>query len=141
MIGPVKTVAVYVEDQQAAVEFYTTKLGFEVRRNEPMAPGANWVEVAPPGGQTGLVLYPRAMMKGWEEMRPSVVFSCTDIEATCATLWAAGVKVVDQPHPMPWGIYAKIADPDGNEFLLVQPPGADEDKAERPAEIKAKSRP
>jgi lactoylglutathione lyase len=122
MIGPIKTVAVYVEDQQKAVEFYTSLLGFEVRRDQAMGPEARWVEVAPPGAQTALVLYPRAMMKGWEEMKPSVVFNCSDIEATVATLWANGVGVIDQPHAMPWGTYAKIADPDGNEFLLVQPP-------------------
>jgi hypothetical protein len=32
MIGPIKTVSVYVEDQQKAVDFYTRKLGFEIRR-------------------------------------------------------------------------------------------------------------
>src|SRR5215213_3498323 len=121
MIGPIKTVAVYVEDQQQALDFYTDKLGFEVRRNEAMAPGANWVEVAPKGGETCLVIYPRGLMAGWEQMKSSVVFSCLDVEATCAHLQARGVKLVDHPRAMPWGVSAKIADPDGNEFLLVQP--------------------
>ena len=64
MIGPIKTVAVYVEDQQQALEFYTDKLGFEVRRNETMMPGVNWVEVAPKGADTCVVIYPRALMHG-----------------------------------------------------------------------------
>jgi hypothetical protein len=34
MIGPIKTVGIYVENQQNAVEFYTQKLVFEVRRRE-----------------------------------------------------------------------------------------------------------
>lgn len=41
MIGPVKTVGIYVEDQEKAVEFYTWVLGFEVRRSLPMGPKAN----------------------------------------------------------------------------------------------------
>jgi predicted enzyme related to lactoylglutathione lyase len=44
MIAHVKAVAVYVEDQGQALDFYTQKLGFEVRRNEPMGPRGNWVE-------------------------------------------------------------------------------------------------
>ena len=32
MIGPMKTVGIYVQDQHKAVEFYTQTLGFEVRR-------------------------------------------------------------------------------------------------------------
>ena len=38
MIGPVKTVAVYVEDQQKAEAFYTGPLGFVVRRRVAMGP-------------------------------------------------------------------------------------------------------
>jgi lactoylglutathione lyase len=123
MIGPIKTVAVYVEDQPKAVEFYTRKLGFEVRRNHPMGPGASWIEVAPPGAQTCLVIYPRSMMKDWQSLRTSIVFDCRDIDATCRRLEDDGVRVVDRPKAMPWGTFAKIADPDGNEFLLVEPPG------------------
>ena len=33
MIGPIKTVAVYVEDQQKALDFYTELRGFEVRHS------------------------------------------------------------------------------------------------------------
>jgi predicted enzyme related to lactoylglutathione lyase len=29
--------------------------------------------------------------------------------------------ITGQPRVMGWGIYAKFADPDGNEFLLTTP--------------------
>jgi hypothetical protein len=32
MIGSIKTVGIYVEDQEKALEFYTTKLKFELCR-------------------------------------------------------------------------------------------------------------
>jgi len=36
MITHVKTVAVYVSDQQRALDFHTRQLGFETRRSESM---------------------------------------------------------------------------------------------------------
>ena len=39
---------------------------------------ARWLEVAPPGAASALVLYPKAMMPDWETRRPSVVFEVED---------------------------------------------------------------
>src|SRR5579859_6319454 len=105
MIGPIKTVGVYVEDQPKAVEFYTEKLGFEVRRRIPMGPHAEWIEVAPPGAQTCFVLYPKAMMTNWAELKPSVVFGCPDVESACARIESLGVRITMPPTPLPWGMF------------------------------------
>jgi predicted enzyme related to lactoylglutathione lyase len=82
-----------------------------------------WLEVSPPEAETAIVLYPRGMMKNWAEMKPSIVFHCDDVDATVRDLAARGARIIDQPNRMQWGTYAKIADPDGNEFLLVSPAG------------------
>lgn len=74
MIGPMKTVGIYVHDQQKALDFYMQKLEFELRRSESMNPKGSWIEVAPAGAQTCFVLYPKAMMADWEQRKPSVVF-------------------------------------------------------------------
>ena len=121
MIQAIKNIAVYVADQQKALDFYTQKLGFEVRRRQALGPHGDWIEIAPPGGQTGLVLYPRALMPAWQELKPSVVFQCDNVEATCKELAARGVAITGPPRIMAWGVYAKFADPDGNEFLLTTP--------------------
>ena len=65
MIGPIKTVAVYVEDQARAEAFYTGPLGFVVRRRVAMGAEASWIEVAAPGAESCVVLYPRSMMPDW----------------------------------------------------------------------------
>jgi predicted enzyme related to lactoylglutathione lyase len=122
MIGPIKTVGIYVDDQPKAQAFWTQKLGFVVRRSIPMGPQANWIEVSPPGAETSLVLYPRSMMAGWEAMKPSVVFQCTDVEGYCKHLEQAGVRLTMPPTPLPWGTFAKFADDDGNEFGLTSQP-------------------
>jgi predicted enzyme related to lactoylglutathione lyase len=119
MIGPIKTVGIYVDDQPKAVEFYTQKLGFEIRRSIPMGPHAQWLEVAPPGSQTCLVLYPKTMMPNWAELKPSVVFYCPDVEAFCRRLESLGVRLTMPPTPLPWGTFAKFLDLDGNEFGLT----------------------
>jgi predicted enzyme related to lactoylglutathione lyase len=119
MIGPIKTVGIYVENQDAAVDFYTHKLGFELRRSIEMGPGVKWVEVSPKGSESCFVLYPRTMMSNWSELKPSVVFHCPDVEATCKSLAGKGVSITMQPTPLAWGMFAKFADLDGNEFGLT----------------------
>ena len=120
MITSVMTVAVYVSDQEAALKFYTEKLGFEVRNNQPMGPQGNWLEVAPPGAQTRLVVFPRSMMEDWEQRKPSIVFGCEDVEAAHRELSERGVDFKQTPTEEAWGTYAVFADPEGNEFVLVE---------------------
>ena len=80
MITQIGTTAVYVSDQKAAEEFWTQQVGFEVAARKEMGPGAFWLEVRPKGAQSALVLYPRAAMKEWEEMKPSIVFQCDNFD-------------------------------------------------------------
>lgn len=49
MIKQIGTVAVYVEDQQKAKQFWTEKVGFDIAADHPMGPEASWLEVAPKG--------------------------------------------------------------------------------------------
>jgi lactoylglutathione lyase len=119
MIGPIKTVAVYVEDQQRSLDFYTRILGFVLRRTSPMGPNAAWLEVSPPGAETSLVLYPKAMMSDWAERKPSIVFHCPDVEETCQRLGSEGVRITMLPTPLPWGMFAIFEDPDGNQVGIT----------------------
>ena len=118
MITYINTVGIYVEDQQRALEFWTEKVGFRVRRNEPMGPDASWIEVGPDNAQTRLVIYPKSMMSNWEELKPSIVFNCVDIEDTVDKLKANGVEFIEEPQKEKWGTYARFKDIDGNEFIL-----------------------
>jgi lactoylglutathione lyase len=43
MISSIATVAVYVDDQQKAKDFWTNKVGFEVYAEFPMGPNAHWL--------------------------------------------------------------------------------------------------
>jgi predicted enzyme related to lactoylglutathione lyase len=119
MLGPIKTIGIYVTDQDAAVAFYTEKLGFVVRRRLSMGPGAEWIEVSPPGAETCLVLDPKAMMQDWHERKPSVVFYAADIETIHRELVDRGVEFTMPLAQMPRGKFAMLVDPDGNEIGIT----------------------
>lgn len=125
MIGPIKTVGIYVADQARAVAFYTDVLGFQVRRRIEMGGDTDWVEVAPPGAETCLVIYPREMMPDWAERKSSVVFHCADVRGAIAALEQRGVSIVMPPADLPWGTFAAIEDIDGNWLGLTDQPMAD----------------
>ncbi len=120
MISNIRTVGVYVSDQDAALRFYTEVLGFEVRADRSMGRQGRWLEVAPPGAQSRIVIYPRAMMQDWESRKTSVVLGCEDVDAEYQRLSGLGIKFSQTPTRMKWGAFAIFADPDGNEFVLAE---------------------
>lgn len=120
-ISHVQTATIPVSDQQKALDFYVNTLGFEKRRDDSMGPDMRWIEVAPPGGQTGLIL---AKGFGLDADRigtfTGLVLDTADIQATYDDLRAKGIQFSEGPTPQSWGgIQALFAD-DGNGFVLMQ---------------------
>jgi catechol 2,3-dioxygenase-like lactoylglutathione lyase family enzyme len=128
MITHVGTVSVFVSDQDRAKEFYTNKLGLELRTDAPLYPGATarWVAVAPKGAATEIVLY--LPDENWDHYKGTVgksqalTLNVSDIQAVYADLKRKGVVFVQEPDAQPWGTYATIQDSEGNHLLLVEPP-------------------
>lgn len=126
MITNVGTVSVFVSDQDKALEFYTKKLGFELKGDEKMGPDQRWIEVAPKGAFTRIVLYrPSREMPGADSYEDAVakigkmtnlVFGVDDIEKTFKEFKSNGVNIVNDLEKHPWGWWGVIADPDGNTF-------------------------
>ena len=106
-----------MSDQDRALAFYTNKLGFETRADISVG-DYRWIEVAPPGAETALVLEPG---QGTVGMFTSVVFATDDMQATYDQLRSRGVRFTEEPTKQSWGgIQAQFVDPDGNTFVLVQ---------------------
>ncbi|MBI5304949.1 MAG: VOC family protein [Chloroflexi bacterium] len=130
MIDRVSTVSVFVNDQDRAKEFYTKVLGFELRKDAPLYPGATarWVAVAPKGAATEVILY--LPDQNWEHYKQVVgksqalTFGVTNMKKLHAELKAKGVSFVQEPDQQPWGTYAIIADSEGNHLILSGPPAA-----------------
>jgi catechol 2,3-dioxygenase-like lactoylglutathione lyase family enzyme len=127
---------VWVNDQDEALEFYTKKLGMEVRSDVTLPEMGNfrWLAVGPVGQpEIAIVLMPipgpplvdaetaaeiRALTaKGFA----GTVFLVTDdCQASYDDLKARGVEFSTPPEERPYGIDTSFRDPSGNAFRLTQ---------------------
>jgi catechol 2,3-dioxygenase-like lactoylglutathione lyase family enzyme len=120
-ISQLGTVIVPVSDQDAAIDFYVQKLGFDKRADTPFGNGDRWVEVAPPGADTTLALVrPREGEPVGVDTR--VALASDDVDADHASLKAHGVDVDEQVMrmggPVPPMFFFR--DQDANTLLIVQ---------------------
>lgn len=116
----VKFVSVPVHDQQQALEFYTEKLGCTVRTDVPFGNGTRWIEVEPPGGGCGIVLFTPPGQESRIGSFTNISFTCNDVEATYRTLVNRGVEFVEPAQRSDWGgMQAIFKDIDGNVFVLA----------------------
>ena len=114
-----------VADQDAALAFYTEKLGFEARADERYGENGEqrWLEVAPPGSTARLALNPPM---GGQPGGSSIGVESPDVLGEHARLQAiSGVDVDAEPMRMP-GVPTMfgVRDPDGNSIWVVEAPPA-----------------
>jgi predicted enzyme related to lactoylglutathione lyase len=126
----------WVHDQDEALEFYTKKLGMEVRSDTTVAELGNfrWLAVGPvgqPDVAITLMAIPgppvmdeetadqvrTLMAKGFAG---TVFLATDDCHAAYEELSARGVEFVDEPHEQVYGIDSSFRDPSGNHFRLTQ---------------------
>jgi lactoylglutathione lyase len=118
-IVDVEGVAVPVRDQDRALRFYVDKLGFEIRRDVPMADGGRWIQVAPPAATTTVALV-AAGDGAPVGLDTGITFTTLDAEADHADLRGRGVDV-DELLRWP-GVPAMFAfrDEDGNGLKIIE---------------------
>jgi catechol 2,3-dioxygenase-like lactoylglutathione lyase family enzyme len=112
-----------VADQDAALAFYTEKLGFEVRADVRFGDDGEmrWLEVAPPGSRARLALNPP--MRG-EPGGGSIGVETTDVLGEHSRLKATGDVDVDAELMRAPGapLMFALRDPDGNHVWVVETP-------------------
>jgi catechol 2,3-dioxygenase-like lactoylglutathione lyase family enzyme len=136
MITGISIVSVWVLDQDAAKEFYTKQLGFELTTDLTLENGMRWLTVRPPGstGQELVLMDPAHSMldaETAEQVRALVakgalspgVMSTTDCHADHAVLAHRGVEFTQPPADRPYGIEAVMRDDSGNWFSFTQRKG------------------
>jgi lactoylglutathione lyase len=114
-----------VADQDAALAFYTEKLGFEVRSDSRFGEHdeMRWLEVAPPGSRARLALNPpMADTPGGS----AIGVETKDVLGEHARLRAVGgVDVDEAPMQSPGTpLMFMLRDPDGNTVVVVEAPPA-----------------
>src|SRR4051812_36828263 len=130
------TTQLWVHDQDEALEFYTTKLGFEVRSDVTLAEMGDfrWLTVGPPGqDDIAIVLMaipgsPLVDDETGEQIRNltakglagTVFLTTEDCRASYEELRGRGVEFTESPEERPYGIDAGFRDPSGNALRLTQ---------------------
>lgn len=111
-----------VADQDAALAFYTEKLGFEVRGDDRFGENGEmrWLEVAPPGSTARLALNPPM---GSTPGGSAIGVETPDVEGEHARLLALGDVDVDPELMRAPGVPLMFAlrDPDGNHVWITEP--------------------
>lgn len=131
MIEKVAYVLLLVRDQQEALTWYTEKLGFDMRANDPFPDNSQsrWITIAPPGQkEIEIVLQPPEWgAEGNLEDRkqligkaPGFILSSTDCRKDYEELSARGVRFLNPPTEEPWGISAFLVDLYGYVHNLVE---------------------
>jgi lactoylglutathione lyase len=126
MIKDVPLTGIFVNDQEAALDFYTNKLGLEKVQDEPYGEsGARWITVSPQGARIRIVLkkaeqdHEKAMV-GRSDGAPILTLGTDDVLAAYQELRGRGVRFLGEPYRYPWGIGALLLDQDGSPILLQQ---------------------
>lgn len=130
------TTQLWVHDQDEALEFYTKKLGMEVRSDVTVPELGNfrWLTVGPPRQpDISIVLMaipgPPVMDPATAEQvktlmakgfAGTVFFTTDDVKADYEELKGRGVEFTEEPEQRPYGIDAGFRDPSGNSFRLTQ---------------------
>ena len=125
MIKDVPLTGIFVDDQEAALDFYTNKLGLEKVEDEPYGEGARWITVSPAEMRIKIVLkeaereHEKAMV-GRSDGAPILTLGTDDVHAAYERMRERGVRFLGEPYRYPWGIGALLLDQDGSPILLLQ---------------------
>jgi len=125
-------VSLVIQDYDLAIDFFVTKLGFELVEDSPALTSDSgrpkrWVVVRPPGAETGLLLaqadgdQQEGIIGGQFAGRVGLFLRVDDFREAYDRLTAAGVKFVSEPRTEPYGQVAIFVDVAGNRWDLLGP--------------------
>ena len=126
----------WVHDQKIALEFWTEKVGMELREDVslPEMGDFRWLTVGPPGqDDVSIVLmavpgapvmdddtHAQVLELTAKGFAGTVFLITDDVQASYEELTARGVEFNEPPNQMPYGIDSGFRDPSGNNVRLTQ---------------------
>lgn len=124
---------IYVLDQDAALDFYVSKLGLEIRTDIDLG-FMRWLTIGVPGDSREILLEkpggPMMDAVTTEHVRQLVakgvaggwlISNTPDCRTTYQTLLQRGVEMTQEPMERDYGIDCAGRDPFGNHFRITQP--------------------
>jgi lactoylglutathione lyase len=124
MINKIGQIMLYVNDQDAAVKFWTEKLGFVVNAEEDNGQGMRWIEISPSKeSETSIVLHNKEfvakMSPGVNLGTPSLMFYSENLEEFRSDLSNKNVFVGEIVN-MSSGRVFNFADDEENYFAVME---------------------
>jgi uncharacterized glyoxalase superfamily protein PhnB len=126
----------WVHDQDEALAFYTTKVGFEVHADVTLPEMGNfrWLTVGPANQPDFAIVLmaipgpPVMDVETAEQVRTltakgfagTVFLTTDDVHASYQELKSRGVEFTEEPEERPYGIDSGFRDPSGNSLRLTQ---------------------
>jgi len=116
-----------VDDLEKGVAFYQSAFGLRLRRRlfggtvaEMIGASSNVYLLTKPSGSSASpnVSLPRDYRRHWTPVH--LDFEVEDVEAAVQRALAAGAKLEDTVQTFPWGRIAKMSDPFGHGFCILQ---------------------
>jgi catechol 2,3-dioxygenase-like lactoylglutathione lyase family enzyme len=121
----VKIVSLLVKDYDAAIQFYTRKLGFEVVEDAAFGE-RRWITLSLPGDRCAIAFElantpdDLAIVGTQAGSFPLLAFDTADCARDYASLKARGVTFHGEPATGPWGTGVLFEDLYGNRLFLSQ---------------------
>lgn len=117
VIDRIAWATVAVADQTVMKDFFVEVLGFSIKTDAEMWPGARWLEVVPPGAETGLVLSNASDFGREPDSQYPIGLVSGDLDAVVAAAKGRGLDATE-PTAEGWGTFVRITDPEGRELLV-----------------------
>ena len=124
MIKDVPLTGIFVDDQEAVLDFYTHRLGLKLIQDEPYGESARWITVSPKGAGIRIVL--KKAMVGRSDGAPVLTLGTDNLRSAYEELRGRGVRFLGEPYRYLWGLAAILLDQDGSPVLLQQAEGSGE---------------
>jgi catechol 2,3-dioxygenase-like lactoylglutathione lyase family enzyme len=126
----IKLNAIFVDDQDRGLRFYTEVLGFQKSQDIPVGGPYRWITVrSTAGGDAELALEPNAnpTARTYQQALlaqgiPITAFEVDDLQAEYARLRGLGVEFKAPPSQMGTVTQAVLFDTCGNLIMLYEPP-------------------
>ncbi|WP_170605285.1 VOC family protein [Ruegeria arenilitoris] len=120
-------VTLVVPDYDAAINFYTGVLNFNLSQDIDLGSGKRWVLVTPPGSCSGSLLLAQAdddlqfaSIGNQTGGRVGFFLETDNFERDYKAMRSLGVTFEEQPRYEPYGTVAVWKDPFGNRWDLIE---------------------
>ena len=126
MLHNVSHFTIYVEDDDAALAFYTEKLGFQLIADDVWGESNRWLVVG-----IDMMTFPQIVIQKVEAgsdaigKQGGIVINVADAKQVYTDWSEKGVQFVEAPTLQMWGLQALAQDIAGNMLVILEPQMSD----------------